>query len=324
MSDLTICILVYNAEQYLKDTLDSLEKQDADYEYLIILDGSIDRSKEICLEFKNRTQRTCTIHCFDENHGTAYCRDWAIRNAKTKYFMFFDSDDIAKPELVRTLYSTIQADDDCISVSCQARYIDEQGNKLHGGMYFQIPDAQTFRERAAGGKFLFMLPPTIFKREYALKAGGYRQSGFPEGKIRYQDLSEDLDLWSRMSDFYKEGKYMIIVPQTLYYYRKRTGSLSETKDRQYAMSLKMKYIKCNLKRRRAGESEITFLDFLASRTKWEILQEKRRFYSEYFYRKAAFAFAEHRYLKAVVSLPVSVVLNPNYLIQKIRANIGNK
>lgn len=324
MQELTVSILVYNAEDYIVETIKSLESQEVDFVYLFVIDGSTDHSAEICRDFANRTSRKCIIQEFIENHGTAYCRNWALEHAETKYLMFFDSDDVAKEQLISTLLKAIKKEDDCIAVSCQARYIDEQGNKLPGGMYFQIPDAQVFRERAAGGKLMFMLPATIFLREYALKAGGYRQSGFPEGSIRYQDLSEDLDFWSRMSDFYTEGKYMLVVPETLYFYRKRTDSLSATKDRQYAMSLKIKYIKHNLKRRRAGESDITFIDFLSSRTKWEIFQEKRCFYSEYYYRQAAFAFAKHQYLKAILSLPVSVVLNPPYLIQKVRANIGNK
>ena len=39
-------------------------------------------------------------------------------------------------------------------------------------------------------------------------------------------MSEDVDLWGRMSDFYKEGKYMITLPEVLFLYRKNTNSLS--------------------------------------------------------------------------------------------------
>ena len=32
-------------------------------------------------------------------------------------------------------------------------------------------------------------------------------------------------MWSRMSDFYKDGKVMITIPEVLFYYRKNTSSL---------------------------------------------------------------------------------------------------
>lgn len=321
MEKLTICVLAYNAEQYIRETFSSLEAQQGQYRYLIIVDGATDNTLPICEEFALNTKHPIDIKAFTTNCGTAYCRQWALDHAVTEYIMFFDSDDIATADLVNDLYSALQADEKCIAVSGQAGYIDAKGQKLPGGMYFKMPDAHAFIERASEGKLIFMLPATMFRREYALKAGGYRQAGFPVGLIRYQDLSEDLDLWSRMSDFYIDGKYMKILPKILYLYRKRTGSLSAAKNTQYAMSLKIKFIKHNLKLRRAGESEINFTEFLSNRTVWDKMNDKRQFYSEYFYRKAAFAFAEHQYFRAVLNLPASILLDPKYLCDKFRANI---
>lgn len=321
MEKLTICILAYNAEEYIRDTFNSLEMQQGQYRYLIVVDGASDNTQKICEEFSVSSKHTVEIKVFEKNHGTAFCRQWALEHILTEYMMFFDSDDIAKPGLVKELYNALQGDENCIAVSCQASYIDANGNKLPGGMFFKMPDSKSFIERAMAGKLMFMLPATIFRREYAIKAGGYRQIGFPKGQIRYQDLSEDLDLWSRMSDFYMDGKYMMILPEILYYYRKRSGSLSATKNTQFAMSLKIKFVKYNLKRRRAGIEETTFIEFLSNRSSLEKFQDKRRFNSEYFYRKAAFAFAEHRYFKIILYLPVSIILNPKYFLQKVRANI---
>ena len=321
MKDLTICILAYNAEQYIWDTFESLENQQGEYRYLIIVDGSTDNTLEICENFKQNTRHPINIKNFTTNHGTAFCRQWALEHVSTDYMMFFDSDDIAITNLVKKLYDALHTDKRCIAVSCQAGYIDANGRKLPGGMYFKMPDINAFLDRAKEGKLIFMLPATMFRREYAIKAGGYRQAGFPDGTIRYQDLSEDLDLWSRMSDFYVDGKYMKILPEVLYYYRKRAGSLSVAKYTQYAMSLKIKFIKRNLKLRRTGKKEIEFITFLSNRTICEKIQDKRQFYSEYFYRKAAFAFAERKYFSVALNLPVSCLLNPRYLIDKLCANI---
>ena len=324
MEKLTVCILAYNAEQYIRDTLESLERQQGQYHYLLIVDGSIDNTLAICEEFALYTKHPINIKVFETNHGTAFCRQWALENIVTDYMMFFDSDDIAMPGLVKELYSALQADKKCVAVSCQASYIDANGKKLPGGLFFKMSDANAFVKRASEGKLIFMLPATMFRREYAIKAGGYRQASFPDGTLRYQDFSEDLDIWSRMSDFYIDGMYMVTLPKVLYYYRKRTDSLSAAKSTQFAMSLKIKFIKLNLKLRRAGIEEMTFNEFLSNRTVSEKFRDKRQFYSEYFYRKAAFAFAKHQYFKIALNLLVSIVLNPKYFIQKIRANIVGK
>ena len=72
-------------------------------------------------------------------------------------------------------------------------------------------------------KLIFMASTSIYNREIALLVGGHSIKGFPEGKPRYQDLCEDLDLWTRMSDLYKEKKAIIVLPEVLYQYRKGDG-----------------------------------------------------------------------------------------------------
>lgn len=65
-----------------------------------------------------------------------------------------------------------------------------------------------------------MQPTAIYDRDAALSVGGYIIDGFPSGKPRYQDYCEDLDLWTRMSDLYIEGKAIVVIPETLCLYRK--------------------------------------------------------------------------------------------------------
>lgn len=319
MEKITIAMCVYNAEEYLKETLLSLEKQTyKDIEYLFINDGSTDDSEKILLDFKNNNNNSTIIN-LNENKGTAFARNKALTEAKTRLMMFFDSDDVAKPELVEKLHDKIQETKNCIAVSCYAQYISDNGKKLNGGMFMGDSDPQKFLEKAKAGKLTFMAPATLFVRKMAIDAGGYHMEGFPNADIRYEDLSEDLDLWSRMSDFAFEDKVMIVVDKVLYYYRKRSNSLSAPKDKQFAMSLKIKYIKHNLKRRRIGEKEVTFVQYMEDMSEKE-KQLKRGFYAEYYYRKAAFGFVDRKLLMIVPWLCTSFVCKPSYLFQKFLAN----
>lgn len=320
LQPITVAICVYNAAEYLQETLDSLEKQTyKNIEFLFVNDGSTDNSEKILEQFCTDNSNGKLIN-LKENSGTAVARNIALENAKTDLMMFFDSDDVAKPQLVETLYEKISKTVNCIAVSCYAQYISDDGKKLKGGMFMGTDDPDKFIERAKAGKLTFMVPATLFYRKKAIEVGGYRKEGFPKGTIRYEDLSEDLDLWSRMSDFALKGESMIVVPKVLYYYRKRSNSLSAPKEKQYAMSLKIKYIKINLKRRRNNENEITFIEYLGSLTDKEQKKLKRGFYAEYYYRKAAFGFVEKKFLMIIPWLMTSFICKPSYLLQKFTAN----
>lgn len=320
LKPITVAICVYNAEDYLQETLDSLKKQTYNnIHFLFVNDGSTDDSLNILNKFCQQMENSKIIN-LKNNSGTAVARNIALENANTEHMMFFDSDDIARPQLVETLMNRIEEVKNCIAVSCYAQYISDNGKKLKGGMFMGTENPDEFIDRSKRGKLTFMVPATVFIRERAIKAGGYRKEGFPKGSIRYEDLSEDLDLWSRMSDFAFQEESMIVVPKVLYYYRKRSNSLSAPKEKQYAMSLKIKYIKENLKRRRRNEEELTFIEYLDSLTSKEQKKYKRGFYAEYYYRKAAFAFVDKKFLMIVPWLITSLACNPVYLIQKFTAN----
>ena len=94
-----------------------------------------------------------------------------------------------------------------------------------------------------------MQPTAIIHRETALLAGGICIDGYFEGKPRYQDLCEDLDLWTRMSDFYKEGKAIVVIPEVLCQYRKMEHTTSTN---TIGMIIKVRYIKSNLLKRRSA------------------------------------------------------------------------
>ena len=326
--NLTVVICLYNAEEYIEETLKSLEEQTfANFKLLIIddysLDGSINKAEEYLRNSSFKDQEIKIIK-LEENKGTAYVRNYALHHVETPLMMFFDADDIAKPDLLEKLYVKINESDNNIAISCHSEYIDMNSNKIVGGQFIGPKNKEDFLKRAEDGKLTFMLPPTLFKREFAIEAGGYRLKGFAGGKLRYQDLSEDLDLWSRMSDFYISGKIMLTIPEVLFYYRKNTSSLSASKDSLIAMQNKIRYIKYNLKRRRAGKEDVLFVDYMSSLTP----QQKEKNYikdtSAFYYRKAGFSYVERSYFSFVYFMIMSVLLRPSYIVDKVKSNFRRK
>ena len=128
-------------------------------------------------------------------------------------------------------------------------------------------------------------------------------------------------MWSRMSDFYKDGKIMITIPEVLFYYRKNTSSLSASKDSLIAMQTKIRFIKTNLKRRRNNKQDITFIEFLESLSLKEKFLNSLKDLSAFHYRKAGFLYVEKKYLGFLLNLFYSIILNPMYIVDKFKSNI---
>lgn len=90
---LSIIIPVYNGSKFIKRTLQSILSQpSADYEVIIIDDGSTDDSRLI---IQNVAKEKKSIQLIStENHGVCHARNIGIDAAVGKYILFVDQDDI--------------------------------------------------------------------------------------------------------------------------------------------------------------------------------------------------------------------------------------
>ena len=319
--NLTVAICVYNAERYIVETLESVMKQTFQgFELLIVNDSSTDGSVAKIREFFERNPRQYELVEFDVNRGIGYARHFAERYAKTKYMMFLDADDILYLEAVETMYNKITSDEELMAVGCYLEYMDSKGKKMRGGIFLGEKTKEGFYVKAEQGKLIFMQPTAIYDREVALSVGGYVIDGYPEGKPRYQDYCEDLDLWTRMSDLYVEGKAIVVVPEVLCRYRKGGGLSSSS----FNMSLKMRYTKTNVRRRRRGERDLTFVEFYDSLSVEELKQLKRDAVAADSLRNAVFYLYRWNVVMFVWLMLKSIWNKPLYIWDKIRYNLIRK
>lgn len=89
----SIVVPVYNAEKFIKDTIDSVLNQTyKNWELLLIDDCSIDNSHEIIKKYIKKDNR---INYFKlrKNSGPAVARNKGIEEAKGKYLCYLDADD---------------------------------------------------------------------------------------------------------------------------------------------------------------------------------------------------------------------------------------
>lgn len=122
-TEISVIVPVYNAEKYLHRCIDSILAQTfADFELILVDDGSPDRSGEMCDEYACRDARIRVIH--QPNQGQAATRNHAIKQAQGDWICFVDSDDLIHPQMLEHLFHAAVTNDVQISM-CGAIESDE-------------------------------------------------------------------------------------------------------------------------------------------------------------------------------------------------------
>lgn len=318
-NSVTIAICMYNAEMYIEGTLQYVLAQTMQsFDLLIVDDCSTDNSVTKAEAYLSAHPHEHIIYTLEVNRGIAHARQFALKHATTQYLMFVDADDCPLPRLLEKEYNVINCDQELIAVSSWSQFVDTNCKPLKGGLFLGDTDKQSFAERAKAGKRMFLPIQTLFRREDALKVGGFRLEGFPNGTPRYQDFCEDLDLWTRMSDLYAEGKYMLVLPEILYLYRKANGLSAN----HFNMIIKMEYVKVNVRYRRAGKRELTFVQYMHSLPPGFLQKLRREAKVADDLRNGFFYIKDGKWLHGTWLILRSVCLNPSYIWDKLKSNSG--
>lgn len=112
---LSIIIPVYNAEKYLKETIESIISQEEAYELILIDDGSKDGSLSICNHYATYDNRIQVIHI--DNGGVSNARNVGLEIARGEYIQFVDSDDKLTKGALKKIFYEIKSGVDVIVFS---------------------------------------------------------------------------------------------------------------------------------------------------------------------------------------------------------------
>ncbi|GAB4383891.1 MAG: hypothetical protein Kow00121_46540 [Elainellaceae cyanobacterium] len=226
----SIIIPVYGAEKYIADTLRSVLTQTyTDFEVLIIDDGCLDRSIEICQQFDD--SRIKIIR--QENRGLAGARNTGIRNAQGEFLGFLDADDLWLPtKLEKHIQHLRRSPQVGLSFSYSV-FINEEGQP--NGIY-QIPS----RIKNITPAYALCRNPvgngsTVIARHAAFKDIEFHDNRHGKVETFYFDenfkRAEDLECWTRIAThthWQTEG-----IPEALTLYRVSSSGLSASAMQQY-------------------------------------------------------------------------------------------
>lgn len=100
---ISVILPVYNVAPYLEESMNSLLSQTfADFECILVDDGSTDASGAICDRYAAQDPRVRMVH--RENGGLSAARNSGLDIARGKYISFVDSDDLLHPQFLEILY----------------------------------------------------------------------------------------------------------------------------------------------------------------------------------------------------------------------------
>ena len=217
----SVVVPVYNVEAYLDDCLRSLQAQDyGGCEVICVNDGSTDRSREILTAWESQMPQMRVID--RENGGLSAARNTGLNAAQGDYVVFVDSDDWVEPTMLSTL-ATVTSDEDMICFAC--RRTDNNATDI-------LPTEQTtgwnyYNRHALEHRIIpfVCVWQRCYRREFLQKNNLFFREGI---------LHEDNEFTPRAC---LKAKKVTVIPDVLYNYRVRPGSIMTTRGMKSKESL---------------------------------------------------------------------------------------
>ena len=207
---ITVAMSVYNNAPFLANAIDSICAQTfADFEFLIVNDGSTDESGEIIDRFAAADSRIRVIH--QPNAGLIAALNLAIAESRGALIARMDGDDIALPERFARQVAFLDANGSIGVLGTGCICIDDDG-RPHKRRFDNVSHPDAILEDLKNGPPLCH-PSVMMRRDILRAVGGYHRA--------YQHC-EDYDLWLRLS----EHVQMANLPDRLLLYRQSESQVS--------------------------------------------------------------------------------------------------
>ena len=124
MPQISVIVPVYKVEKYIDRCVQSILGQTyADFELILVDDGSPDNSPAMCDAWAGQDSRIRVIH--KENGGLSSARNAGMEIAVGEYFHFVDSDDVIHPDCLNILMTCIRRTGAEIAMGRFARFRED-------------------------------------------------------------------------------------------------------------------------------------------------------------------------------------------------------
>jgi glycosyltransferase involved in cell wall biosynthesis len=182
---ITVLMSVYNGEKHLQESISSiLDQTFKDFEFIIINDGSTDRSREIIISCRDSRIRLVNN---EKNIGLTRSLNKGLKLATGIYIARMDADDVSMPARFEKQVVFLDSHPSVGVVGINSLVIDEQGKPLfkinHPTVHGKI-----ISKLLLDNKFVHS---SVMLRKTCLKTSGYYNEDF--------QMAQDYELFLRLS-----------------------------------------------------------------------------------------------------------------------------
>ena len=230
---ISVIVPVYNAEKFIRETMDCVIAQTYPcWELLLVEDGSRDNSVEIIETYiRDSGEERIRLICQPENMGAAKARNRGLQEAKGRYIAYLDADDLWLPEKLEHELAYIR-EKDAAFVFTGYEFADENGKGT--GKIVHVPETLNYRQALSNttiftttvmfdtqkiSKELLEMP--VIKSEdtalwWKVLRNGYTAFGLDENLVKYRRpgkslSSNKLEAVRRIWNLYRKAEGMGVL-----------------------------------------------------------------------------------------------------------------
>lgn len=228
----SIIVPVYNAQKFIRETLDSVMAQTyPSWELLLVEDVSTDDTAAVIEEYvREKKEQRIRLIRQPENLGAARARNRGLEEAKGRYIAYLDADDLWEPEKLQHQLLFMEKNEVAFCFTGY-EFADECG--IGTGKVVHVPETLNYRQ-ALGNTTIFtttvmfdteripkeMLEMPAMKSEdtalwWKILRNGYTAYGLDENLVRYRRpgkslSSNKLEAIRRIWNLYRRAEGMSI------------------------------------------------------------------------------------------------------------------
>lgn len=219
--ELTVIVPNYNKGKYLRECVESIERQSYKPREVIIVDDKSTDESRIIIEELACQYRNIRYIFLDQNGGVSQARNRGLAESTTEFVTFIDSDDFyfEKDKLKNEMQMLVQCENPYHSLTySMIKYVDEKGNNISGKLKRQsliyVYSKHPLSDLLSLKKIVMGPRDYCIAKRLLLDVGAYSYE---------KDLYEDLDLLMRLACAKVE---FICTREWGTAYRQNTGGLS--------------------------------------------------------------------------------------------------
>ncbi|SKC18975.1 glycosyltransferase [Dyadobacter psychrophilus] len=213
MPFLSIIVPVYNKEDYIESSIESILNQTfSDFELILVNDGSTDQSGRICDHYQKTDQRVVVVH--QSNQGVSTARNTGLDVSTGRYIGFVDCDDELETDMYDLLISNALYHNADVSICGIKKIFPDKTVSLGGSNSVKIYNS----DQALTGLLKKEFPRSVYDKIYL---------GANAKKVKFEGSIYEDTLYNFM--VLAESKKIVYHDMLKYNYIIRENSVSMAK-----------------------------------------------------------------------------------------------